>query len=77
MRVYWLEQAEKDVPETNGWLCAAEIARLNRLPVCKTPHGLALGTLDGEARGRCPPQLADMPPSTRKNRDSRHSFRRT
>jgi 4'-phosphopantetheinyl transferase len=28
MRVYWLTQAEKDVPLTNDWLCAEEISCL-------------------------------------------------
>lgn len=43
MRVYWLEQAEKNVPETNGWLCAAEIARLNNFRFAKRRMDWRLG----------------------------------
>jgi 4'-phosphopantetheinyl transferase len=43
MRVYWLEQAEQDVSESNDWLCAAEIARLNSLRFAKRRADWRLG----------------------------------
>jgi 4'-phosphopantetheinyl transferase len=43
MRVYWVEQAETDVPKTNEWLCAAEITRLNSLRFLKRRGDWRLG----------------------------------
>lgn len=43
MRVYWLVQAEKDVPESNDWLSAAESDRLSSLRFAKRRADWRLG----------------------------------
>jgi 4'-phosphopantetheinyl transferase len=43
MHVYWLEQAEKDLPVSNDWLSTAEIARLNSLRFAKRRVDWRLG----------------------------------
>lgn len=43
MDVYWLEQAEADVPEGNNWLSARELACLSRLRVPKRRADWRLG----------------------------------
>jgi 4'-phosphopantetheinyl transferase len=43
MRVYWLTQAEGDVPLKNDWLCAAEIVCLNRFRFPKRRADWRLG----------------------------------
>jgi 4'-phosphopantetheinyl transferase len=43
MRVYWLEQTEKDVPEANDWLAPDEITRLNSLRFAKRRADWRLG----------------------------------
>src|SRR5580704_18366898 len=43
MRVYWLTQAEKDVPLTNDWLCAEEISCWNGFRFAKRRADWRLG----------------------------------
>lgn len=43
MELYWLEQAECDVPDGDGWLCADEIAVLERMPVPRRRADWRLG----------------------------------
>jgi len=43
MRVYWLEQAEKDVPADNGWLSTNELEHLQRLRFPKRRTDWRLG----------------------------------
>ncbi len=55
MNVYWLEQTADDVPADNQWLSAGEIQCLSRMQFAKASHGLAIRSLDGEARCGRPP----------------------
>lgn len=41
--VYWLEQADADVPEFDGWMCKQELARLSQLPIPKRRRDWRLG----------------------------------
>src|SRR5271157_5967895 len=43
MDVYWLEQAEADVPEGNDWLSASEAVRLNAMRFAKRRADWRLG----------------------------------
>jgi 4'-phosphopantetheinyl transferase len=43
MDVYWLEQAEADVPSTNDWLSASEVDRLNGMRFTKRRADWRLG----------------------------------
>jgi len=43
MRVYWLTQTEKDVPQASDWLCRAEIVCLNSLRFAKRRADWRLG----------------------------------
>lgn len=43
MNVYWLEQAEADLPADNGWLATSEISHLTRLHVPKRRTDWRLG----------------------------------
>jgi 4'-phosphopantetheinyl transferase len=43
MRIYWLEQAESDVPVDNDWLSANELERLDRLRFAKRRTDWRLG----------------------------------
>ncbi len=43
MNVYWLEQAEADVPSGNDWLHAGELDRLNHMRFAKRRADWRLG----------------------------------
>jgi len=43
MKVYWLERAAADVPADNTWLCPAEVARLDGMPIPKRRADWRLG----------------------------------
>ena len=41
--VYWLEQADADVPESDAWMCKTELARLSQLQIPKRRRDWRLG----------------------------------
>ncbi len=43
MRVYWLEQTDKDVPADDNWLCPNEVVRLTKLRFAKRRADWRLG----------------------------------
>lgn len=43
MHIYWLEQAEKDVPANDNWLCSNEVACLEKLRFAKRRSDWRLG----------------------------------
>ena len=77
MRVYWVEQTDKDVPADDNWLCPNEVACLKKLRFAKRRADWRLGRWTAKRAVCRLSRLATVSPNTCEDRNSRHFFRRT